>query len=239
MNPSRKQKVIAGTIAGLAVAGGGAAIGATQFASPSARSAAIVTDAAQQLGVQPSALSDALKKAEKNQVDAAVTAGELTKEQGDAIKAAIDSGKAPLLGGGFGLGHDGPGFGFGHHDGGPGGSAHLDAAATFLGVTAAELRTDLEAGKTLADIAKAKGKAVADLVDALVADEKKELDAAVAAGQITAAQEKTIEADLQQRTTDLVNGKRPAGPDGEHGFRRFGGPRGGWAPAPAFRGANA
>src|SRR4051794_34285371 len=72
MNPIRNKKIVAGTVAALAVAGGGAAIGATQLSSPSQRSAAIVTDAAQQLGVQPSALSDALKKAEKKQVDAAV-----------------------------------------------------------------------------------------------------------------------------------------------------------------------
>ena len=235
MNPSRKQKVVAGTIAALAVAGGGAAIGATQFDSPSARSAAIVTDAAQQLGVQPSALSDALKKAEKNQVDAAVAAGQLTKAEGDAIKAAIDSGDVPVIGGGFGFGR-GHGFGFGPHDGGAGGPGHLDAAATFLGVTPAELRTDLESGKTLADVAKAKGKAVSDLVAALVSDEKKELAAAVAAGRITADQEKTIEADLEQRTTDLVNGKRPTPPDGEHGFRHYGGPR--WV-GPAFYQPNA
>ena len=96
MNPSRR-KIVAGGIAALAVAGGGAAIAASQLDSPSQRSAAIVNDAANQLGVQPGALSDALKNAEKKQIDAAVAAGQMTKEQGDAAKAAIDSGKAPLV----------------------------------------------------------------------------------------------------------------------------------------------
>ena len=62
MNASRK-KFVAGGIAALAVAGGGAAIAASQLGTPSQRSAAIVTDAANQLGVAPGALSDALIRA--------------------------------------------------------------------------------------------------------------------------------------------------------------------------------
>jgi hypothetical protein len=238
MSPSRKHKILAGAVAALAVAGGGAAIAATQLTTPSQRSAAIVADAAQKLGVEPKALSDALKAAEKKQVDAAVAAGELTKEQGDALKARIEASDYPVVGGAlgrgprglFGRGPGGPGGpGFGHH-GGPGAPGHLDTAATYLGVTQAELWTQLGAGKSLADVAKAEGKSASGLVDALVADEKKELDAAVAAGRLTAAQQKTIEADLEQRVTDMVNGKRPTRPDGARGFRQFG-PPAGWAPA--------
>jgi hypothetical protein len=229
-----RTKIIAGGIAALAVAGGGAAIAATQLGSPSQRSAAIVTDAAQQLGVQPSALSDALKSAEKKQVDAAVTAGDLTQAEGDQLKAAIDSGDVPLVGvgpgRGFGFGHRGGGFG-----GGPGHSVFggLDAAATYLGVTQAELRTDLEGGKTLADVAKAQGTTVDGLVAAMVAATKKDLDADVTAGRLTQSQADSIASGLEQHVTDLVNGTLPARPDGEHGFRHFDGPRG---TAPAFAG---
>ncbi len=109
-----------GTLAVAAVVSGGAAYAASQDDSPQARSQAIVNDAAGTLGVDPSKLSDALKKALENQVDAQVTAGKLTQAQADAIKKRIEDGTQPIFGGG------GPRFGgsgggtFGHR--GPGGT---------------------------------------------------------------------------------------------------------------------
>jgi hypothetical protein len=231
LTPSRK-KIVAGGIAALAVAGGGVAIAATQLGSPGDRSAAIVSDAAQQLGIQPSALSDALKTAEKKQVDQAVAAGELTQAQGDAMKKAIDSGEAPLVGGGLGYGRHG-GFGFGDHHGfgfgGPGGPfGGLDAAATYLGLTTAQLQTDLQNGQSLADVAKAQqGKTVDGLVAAMVDAQKTKIAAAVTAGELTQSQADAIEANLTQRVTDMVDGTRPSMPDGDHGFRQWGPPPGG------------
>ena len=212
MDRSTKTKIVAGAVAAAAIAGGGAAVAATQLRSPSEESQAIVNDAAAQLGVQPQALSNALKKALENQVDAAVAAGRLTKEQGDALKQRIESGQAPLFfGPGFG-GHD-----RGHHLG------DLDAAASYLGLTEDQLRTQLQSGKTLADVAKAQGRSVDGLIDALVADAKEHLDDAVADGRITKAQEDQILADLKQRITDRVNGKLPQFND-----------RPGFRPAPEF-----
>src|SRR5215208_7776707 len=124
-------------------------------------------------------VSAALKKALENRVDAAVAAGRMTKAQGDALKAQIESEEYPLLAG--------PGFG---HHGGPGGHGfgHLAAAATYLGLSETELQTQLAGGKTLADVAEAQGKTVDGLVAALVADDTKEVDAAVAASRLTQAQ---------------------------------------------------
>jgi hypothetical protein len=192
-----RRKLMTVGAAALVVAGGGAAIAATTADSPQEDSKAVVEDAAKQLGVTPGRLSNALKKALENRVDATVAAGRLTKEQGDALKARIEAEDYPMLGG----------FGLGHH-GGPGmhGFGHLDAAASYLGLTEAELATELSGGKTLADVAKAKGKSVDGLVSALVADEKKELDAAVAAGRITKAQADEMLANAKQRFTDMVNG---------------------------------
>ena len=229
------RKLILGAVAGLAVIGTGAAVAATQFGDPKAESEAIIKDAAGQLGVQPSQLSDALKKAYENRIDAAVAAGRLTKDQGEALKKRIESDDYPALGLGFGLGHRG-GFGLGHR-GDPGGpgmhrGGHLDAAAAYLGVSQDALRAQLEDGKTLADVAKAtKGKSVDGLVSALVADEKKEVDAAVAAGRLTREQADTILESAKQRATDLVNGE---GPLRMHG--RFGGPPGPlWSGRPHHR----
>lgn len=199
-----KNKLAAGTVVALAVGGGGAAIGATHAWSPATENQAVVDDAAKQLGVQPSALNAALKKALENRVDAAVAAGRLTKDQGDAVKARIEAGSLPFFGGGP---RRGGGFG---HDGGPGRFGHLDAAATYLDLTPAQLQTELAGGKTLADVAKAHGKSVDGLVQALVASEQKELDAAVAGGRLTKEQEQSLLADAKQRFTDLVNGVRPS-----------------------------
>jgi hypothetical protein len=206
-----RRKIVATGVAALAVAGGGAAVAATGFGTPQEQSKAIIDDAAEQLGVDSTELSDALKKAFENRIDAAVAAGRMTKAEGDALKAQIEAQEYPLLGG--------PGFG--RHHGGPGGhfQHHLAAAATYLGVSETALQTQLAGGKTLAEVAKAQGKTVDGLVSALVADEKKELDAAVSSGRLTQAQADELLANAKQRFTDLVNGTVP-----ERGPRGFGGP---------------
>jgi len=216
---TRHRRKLVALIAGLAVVvlGAGAAIGATRALSPKQESQAVVNDAAQQLGVQPSELTAALKQALKNRVDAAVAAGRLTKAQGQAIKERIDAGDVPLFGVGPGL--DGA-RGIHHvHMG-------LDAAASYLGMSESALHTALENGKTLAQVAKDKGKSVDGLVAAMVSAEKAELAAAVKAGRLTQAQANTIQSGLQSRITDLVNGKLPPRPDHGPGF----GPPPGFAP---------
>ena len=211
-------------IAGVAIGllGGGAALAATQIDSPSQESQAVVSDAAKQLGVQPSALSGALKKALMDRVDAAVAAGRITKAQGDAIKQRIESGDYPL----FGFGGPGGLGGLRGHFGGPGPGrfGQLSAAASYLGLTPAALASDLVGGKSLAQVAKDQGKSVDGLVSAMVASAQKTLDAAVSAGRITKSQEQAALANLKQRITALVNGKRPSfkGTHSFRGFRHFG-----------------
>jgi hypothetical protein len=205
-----KGKLAVGTAAALLVAGGGAAIAATKFGSPKEESQAVIADAARQLGIAPSDLSNALKKALENRVDAAVAAGRLTKAEGDALKARIDSGdNVPLILPGLGLGDRfdrGFGFGFGFPFGFKPLDENLDAAATYLGITQAQLRTELNNGKTLAQIATDHGKTADGLVQALYDAQKKDLDAAVSAGKLTQSQEDQILADLKDRLTNLVNG---------------------------------
>jgi predicted DNA-binding protein (UPF0251 family) len=215
MSSRVKPKAIAGAVAGLAVAGGGAAYAATQFGSPQQENQAVLKDAAKQLGVEPSALSAALKKALENRVDEAVAAGRLTKAQGDELKQRIESGDVPLFGG--------PGFGF-HERGALFGG--LDAAASYLGLTDAQLRARFQSGKSLADVAKAQGKSVDGLVQAIVDAAKKKVDAAVTAGRLTQSQADSILAGLESRVSDFVN-RTPPRFGLRHGFEggRFrGGP---------------
>ena len=222
MFSSHRKKIVALISALVVVVGAGAAIGATGALSPKDESQAVVDDAAKQLGVQPSQLTAALKQALKNRVDAAVAAGRLTQAQGTELKARIDAGDVPLLG--FG----GPGFG--HHGGPHGIHAGLDAAAAYLGMTETQLHTALESGKTLAQVAKSKGKSVDGLVAAMVADEKAELAAAVKAGRLTQAQANAIQSDLKGRITDMVNN----GPPARREFKFGPGDSSGSAPEPAF-----
>jgi hypothetical protein len=130
------------------------------------------------------------------------------------VKARIDAGGFPLVFGG----------GFGGHFGIGGAFMQLDAAASYLGLTEAQLRAQLANGKTLAQIANDRNKSVSGLVAAMTAAAKKQLDAAVAAGKLSQSQADGVLKDLQQRITDIVNGKRPTFGGGPfRGVRPFGG----------------
>jgi hypothetical protein len=216
MNASHKRKLAAGAVAAILVAGGGGALAARQLGG-SSDTQAVVNDAAKQLGVSPTALSSALKKAYENRVDAAVAAGRLSKTEGDALKARIEANALPPLF--FGGRHDGD-RDFGFHHGGM--RDDLAAAASYLGVTETKLASELQAGKTLAKVAADQGKTADGLVQALVDARTKELDAAVKAGRLTKADEQMLLSGLKQRITDFVNGTRPPfshdGPPADRGF---------------------
>lgn len=204
-----KMKLAGATAAVAALVGGGAAIAADRL-SPKQESDAIIADAAKQLGVDPSKLDAALKKALENRVDAAVAAGLITKPQGAELKASIAAGDVPLVGAGPGPGR----HVHGHF-------VDLAEAASYLGVTETALRTDLSNGSTLAEIATAKSKSVDGLKAALVTAAKADLAQAAKDGRLSAAQQAEILADLPARIADLVNGK--IGPRGDHdGPRGFG-----------------
>ena len=219
METNAKRKVVIGAASALLLVGAGGAFAAGKLGSPKEERQAVIDDAAKRLGIEPSKLSDALNAALKARVDAAVAAGRLSRAEGDALKARIDAGDIPFL---FGAGPRAGGFGFGHHRVGAG----FEAAADYLGITEGRLRTELQNGKTLAEVAKAHGKTVDGLVDALVADAKKKLDAAVKAGRITQSHADEMLADLKEHLTDFVNGRLPARPlgPGPGGFRHHGGP---------------
>ena len=193
MTKRTKQVVVVGALAAVLAIGAGAAVAGGGLGFGNDRQA-FLNDAAKRLNVTPAELRAALKGARDDQIDAAVAAGKLTKEQAEAMKQQSAEGGLPLFGGG----HHG---GFGHH-----GPLALGAAATYLGTTEAELHAQLETGKSLADVAKAKGKSVDGLEKALAAEMKKKLDAAVKAGRLTQAQADEMQARMTEHLDDLVNG---------------------------------
>ena len=105
----------------------------------------------------------------------------------------------------------------------------LAAAAKALGITEAELKTELQAGKSVADVAKAKNIDIATVKAALLAEVKAHIDAEVAAGKHTAAEGAAKLAEVTSRIdTMLTTAGLPArGPEGKGGPSEMrGGPEG-------------
>jgi hypothetical protein len=125
----------------------------------------------------------------------------------------------------------------GHNDanrpmGGKGGPLDADRAAmealvsATIGVDSATVKSRLKAGESLAQIAGAKKDA---LIAAIVAEKTKQINAAVTAGKLTAAQATEMKANLVAHVTEEVNevgGKGPKGGRGGHGHDQRG-PKGG------------
>ena len=94
-------------------------------------------------------------------------------------------------------------------------AADIKVITDTLGITAADLQTRLQAGDSLATIAGAKKDA---LIAAIVAAKTKDIDAAVTAGKLTAAQATTMKANLKDRVTKMVEATPGKGPrmDGDN-----------------------
>lgn len=102
---------------------------------------------------------------------------------------------------------------------GPGGHGHgpraidLDVAAETLGLTADELRTQMQDGSTLAEIAQVQGTDVSTLVDALVQAATDHVDQDLAEGDIDQDRADALKANLGERISDAVEQAMPMGGD--------------------------
>ena len=209
----KKRIVSAGLVAGLlAGAGAGLIIENSGFAGASNMAAvtATTTPGASSDPTAPAAPADSADEARPDPsvrlaevLKPLVDDGTLTQAQADKVVETLAA-NMPQGGGreGRGGGHGGPGRQERR-------AMALDAAATALGTTADDLRTQLKSGSTLAQIATAKGVDVQTVIDALVAEAKTKLAQAVTDGKITQAQADTRTAKLTERITDMVNNGRP------------------------------
>ena len=102
----------------------------------------------------------------------------------------------------------------------------LATASKVLGITETELKTELQAGKSIADVAKAKNIDIATVKAALLAEAKAHIDAEVAAGKHTAAEGVIKLAEVTARIdTMLTTAGLPArGPHADGGHKGKGGP---------------
>ena len=90
---------------------------------------------------------------------------------------------------------------------GQGDGTPLQPVASLLGISVAQIQTDLKNGQTLAQIASAQGKSASDVDDALMADVQSRLSTAVQSGQLTQTQAQGILDASRQRVDNLVTGQ--------------------------------
>jgi hypothetical protein len=109
------------------------------------------------------------------------------------------------------------------HDGrGP--AKSLTNVATVLKLTEAELKTQLDSGKSLAQVAKAQSVNVSAVINVIVADVQAHIAEEVASGEMTQAQADAKLAEVTAKVTKMVNSVRPAGVgEGKHGGKGHGG----------------
>lgn len=119
-----------------------------------------------------------------------------------ATPAPAATSASPPCGMGYGYGQ----FGGMHAQAGQ--QTVLSAAAGYLGLTQAELRTQLQAGKSFADVAKAEGKSVSGLKDAILAAVTSRVNAST---RLTAEQKATILAQVKSNLDTIVTATHPAG----------------------------
>jgi hypothetical protein len=154
-------------------------------------------------------------------------------------------GPGPRMGRGYGYG---PMFGRGFHWGDPTNSL-LAVAAEQLGMDAADLMTELQSGKSIAEVAQAREVSLDTIVDAFIAPYAEQLDEMVANEVLTQEQVDSLLATVKARLTlHLSEGWNPGGPgwgncpgsadvDGDGVCDYTGrGPRSGWGGGNRWRG---
>jgi hypothetical protein len=201
-----------------------------------------IADVASAKGVDVQKVIDAVIAAQTESLSQAVAAGRITQAQADTLLANLRLTLPSQLQTkwvGFGPGTGEPGIGRGgrgdrgmRHGGIGGiGGASLTTIATALGVAEADLRTELQAGKSIADVAGEKGVALQTVVDAVIAEHTTALSQAVANGRITQAQADAMLAQARANLPNLLELKGGFG----FGGRGLGGGKGPGAPntAPA------
>jgi lambda repressor-like predicted transcriptional regulator len=93
---------------------------------------------------------------------------------------------------------------------------NLDAAATALNMTEDELKTELQAGKTIAALAEEKGISEDTVISALETAINAEIDQAVTDGKLTADEAATKKEETTAQAQSIVNGEFTLKGDGSH-----------------------
>jgi len=201
---SKKWRIGAVLLAVVIVTG---AVAGVSFAGSSQSSSGVcdlyqsfVSKLAANLGVDQSTLTTALDTTRKQMLDEAVQQGKITQEQADKISSRENGCFCGLgfLNGKF-KGHGnfkreglkGQGF--------PGIGRNLDGLADVLGMTADELKAEMQSGKKIGQIAAEHGMTADQLRQKMIELKKDEISRAVADGKMTQDQADKILQKLEQR----------------------------------------
>ena len=167
-------------------------------------------------GVDIKLVVDAIVADMKSHIADEVKSGEITQAQADTKLADVTA-KATER-----VNNVRPARGEGMHGGPKGPGRNVAAIASVLKLTEAELKTQVESGKTLAQIATAQGVDVKLVIDAIVTDMKSHIAEEVASGELTQAQADAKLADATTKVTEMVNTVQPARGEGMQGHGRRG-----------------
>ena len=207
---------------------------------------------AEKLGISEDALRAAMEEAGLELLDESVANGDISQEMADRIREAIENGDpVPFLKGGFVFpgGLPGPNV-FGDLEGGFGltpfgfgmGLDDNAALASLLGITEAQLRQELNSGKTMAQIAEAHGKSRSDVRDLLTEEHEAKLKEALEAGKLTEAQAEKMRSDFARHVETMLDaqvriytGEGDAPPGFKEPFRGWREEAGGVFPGPRSR----
>jgi hypothetical protein len=147
-------------------------------------------------GRSTSGLVDALAAAKRSQLEAALAAGRLSKQQlatrlrGLRRRAEVEIDRA--------------------HGVSVGSVRYLPVTSSYLGLSPTQLHDEHRAGRSLAEIADGRaGKSAAGLIDALLADRRASLQRDVATGTLSRDAAARVESGLRARITRQVERKPP------------------------------
>jgi len=168
-----------------------------------------IADVAAEKNVALDTIVDAVVAAHTEQLNEQVANGQLTQEQADAMLVLMKANVTERLNGQ--LSPRGGGFGFrggmGNHAGMMGGrwggpeDSLVTVVAEKLGLTPAELATELQAGKSVADVAQEKNISVGTIAEAVLAPRTERLNELVAAGQLT---QEEVDNYLSNRRVEVI-----------------------------------
>ena len=185
------KKVIAAGIAAAGIAGGSVAVAAlSPFGS------AVAQDSGSTTTTTPPSTTDTPPSPKHSIFDDALKSlvddGTLTQEQADKVQARVKE-KAQAARAAHPLPRFKAGIGLGES---------LDKIASVLGISVDDLKTQLQSGKTLGEIAGDKKPA---LITALTDAANARIDEAVKNGKLTEAQASELKAKTAERITKLVD----------------------------------
>jgi hypothetical protein len=144
-------------------------------------------------GKSPQGLIDALVTASKKQLDAKVKTGKLSKAKAATVLAKLRPQVVKLVGKSFGPNAKIP-------------AVYLKAILGYLQIGDQTLQQELNAGKSLGQIAVAHGKTAAGLTAAILVPIQQQLDTEVTAGKLTAPDRDALFAQAQSNVAKLVAG---------------------------------